>query len=152
MLQNETLSKVILNGIKSSLNWLDNSCHIRIAQVSSKMIALISMHKMKHFYSNTAQIFNCCISTLSKNVPGTLANSELNILCATICEKMGPLCGDLLIGVLKNIPNVHMEDAKTLCAMIQANEKKHTTAAYRQCVKAFNAKYVIGKQNILSSS
>merc|ERR1712129_561638 len=152
ILQDETLSKVILNGIKSSLNWLDNGCHVRIAQVCSKMISLIARHKIKCFYGECAQIFNCCISTLSKNVPGTLANAELNILCAAICEQMGCLCGDLLIGVLKNIPNVQMDDAKKLCGMITAKEGKYTIAVYRQCVKAFNAKYVIGKQNILSSS
>ena len=153
ILQNENLCKCVLSGIVTSLNWLDNSTHIRISQVASKLVSFIAKYRMKHLYGECGNIFKATLNTLSRNkIDDNQANAELNILCVTIGQLLGPICSDVIINVLKTIPNVNMDDAKSLCNLIQSKPGKHPNVTYRQSIKSFIAKYVIGKQNILSSS
>lgn len=153
ILQNEALCKCIISGIIRSLNWLDNSCHIRISQVASKFVAFIAKYRMKHLYGECGNILEAALNALTRNKLGdNQANAELNILCVAICQLLGPLNADIVINVLKTVPNVAMEDAKGLDKLIRSQPGKHPAATYRISIKSFTTKYVIGKQNVLSSS
>ena len=151
ILQNENLCKCIMSGICTSLQWLDNNSHIRISQVSSKFISFIAKYRISNLYNECGEIFKSALNALSRNKIGdNQANAELNILCVTIAQLLGPLCSNIIINVLQTIPNVDINDAKNLCALISSQPGKHENVSYRQSIKAFTRKYVIGKQNVLS--
>eukprot|EP01083_Nonionella_stella_P195191 719246_1 len=155
MLQNENLCKCLLRGIESSLlRWLDNNCHIRVAQVAAKLVSCVAKYQMKHLYEQCGGIiFKAALNALSRNKIGdNQANAELNILCVAICQLLvAPQCRRIIIQIIRNVPNVAPDDARNLANIIESDPTTHTNASYRQCIKAFTRKYVIGKQNVLSA-
>ena len=152
VLRERALLSTLLRGIKTSLSWPDNDTHARVAQVAAKLVTAVARGGggQVELMAECVGVFECALLALSRKKVGdtqTNAVSELTILCVAVVVALGHVCADAMLQVFQRVPGVDRESARHISSIVQAEPGKHSVAAVRSALKAFNNKFVVGKQN-----